>query len=174
MRDQEEVAAYEAKRDKLQNEGDALASELRDTYRECATRIIDVFELAKDFQARAHRTLGYPPSGSDTLRKFDNAVERLLEKVVLLNFVGEQIWPTPQASLGVAFVESMQFPSHTAGVGGVVGPGWETEEVREQFRARHDQEQERQRAAYTAMGKEQEDRINAEERERFLAARKNG
>ena len=142
--------------------------------REAATYILDVFERAKDFQSRASRVLGYPPSGSDTLRKFDNAVGRLLEKVVPLNFVGEQIWPPPQVSLGVAYVELMQFPSHTAGVNGPIGPGWETDEVRERFRVKHDQEQARQKEIYAEMSKEQEDRMNAEERERFLAARKNG
>jgi hypothetical protein len=101
-------------------------------------------------------------------------VERVLEKVVLLDFAGDQHWPPPQVSLGVAFVEAMQFPSHTAGVNGPIGRGWETDDVRAQFRARHEEEQERQRAAYENLSKEQEARSNAEERERFLAARRNG
>ena len=80
------------------------------------------------------------------------------------------LWPPPQVSMGVAYVSSMEFPSHTAGISGPIGPGWETEDVRARFRARHEQEQERQQAAYVEMSKQQEARINAEERERFAAA----
>jgi hypothetical protein len=71
-------------------------------------------------------------------------------------------------------VESMTFPSHTAGVNGPIGPGWEQEDVCALFRARHEQEMARQKAVYQGMAKEQKARINAEERERFLAARRNG
>jgi hypothetical protein len=82
------------------------------------------------------------------------------------------LWPPPQISMGAAYVASMEFPSHTAGISGPIGPGWETEEARERFRARHLQEQERQQAAYLKMSKEREDRINAEERERYSAAQR--
>ena len=171
VREKEEVADYEAKRDKLQAESDAISLELRETYSEAAQRIFDVFQRARDFQARASR-LGHPPSGVETLRRFDNAVERVLDKVTLIDFVGEIHWPPPQVSMGVSYVKSMTFPSYTAGVNGPVGPGWETEAVRERFRVRHAEDQERQRAVYENMGKEQEARSNAEERERFLAARR--
>jgi hypothetical protein len=171
-RAQEEVATYEAKRDELQAESDGIEQALRETYCDAAQRIFDVFERAKAFQARASRVLGYPPPGVQTLSKFDNSVERVMDKVTLIDFQDTQHWPPPQASLGVAFVEGITFPSHSAGVGGVVGPGWETEEVRQKFRARHEQEQERQKAIYAEMAKEQTDRGNAEERERFLAARR--
>jgi hypothetical protein len=140
----------------LQAESNAIQRELCDTYQEAAQRIIEVFEHAKEFQARASRILGYPPPGVSTLSKFDNAVERVLDRVTLLNFAGEQMWPPPQISMGVAYVASIQFPSHVAGINGPIGPGWETEEVRERFRAKHEEEQERQRAVYENLSKEQE------------------
>src|SRR4029077_17791600 len=85
-REQEQVADYEAKRDELQNESDAIEQALRKVYRESAQRIIEVFQRAKDFQARDSRTLGYPPPGVETLSRFDNSVQRVLEKVFLLDF----------------------------------------------------------------------------------------
>jgi hypothetical protein len=67
---------------------------------------------------------------------------------------------------------SQQFPAYTVGISGLIGPGWEDEEVQASFRARREKEQSRQAAVYLEMGKTQEDRINAEERERAAALQK--
>jgi hypothetical protein len=172
VRAQEEITAYEAKRDALQKEGDALQQELIDTYIDAASAICTLFQRAKHFQTRASSLLGYPPAGVDTLRKFDLGVQRVLEKVRLYDFADEQIWPPQASSLAVEFAQSLQYPSHVAGINGPIGPLWADEEVRARFRSRHEQEQERQKSYYEQTAKEQTDRANAEERDRFLATRR--
>ena len=136
-------------------------------------RIIAIFQRAKDFQV-PRLASRYPPPAPRRCSKFDNAVERVLEKVVLLNFVGEQIGPHRRHRWALRSFKSMQFPSHTAGVGGVIGPGWETEEVRNNSGSGTTKSRSDRKRPIRRLAKDQEERMNAEERERFLAARKNG
>jgi hypothetical protein len=79
------------------------------------------------------------------------------------------VWPPPQMAFGASYALSMEFPSHTGGVSGFIGPGWETEEMQERFQTEREKERQRQTTHYQQMSKQQEERINAEERERAVA-----
>jgi hypothetical protein len=78
--------------------------------------------------------------------------------------------PPPQPQPAVELLQSMSFPSHTRGIGGYIGPGWETEELRQRFRDEKAREQEQTAANFARMTKEQEERINREERERIAGS----
>jgi hypothetical protein len=111
------------------------------------------------------------PPNTATLRGFHPDLLRLLEKVQLFNFSGEQMWPPPNNNFAVAAVAAMSFPSLAhGGVGGPVGPGWELEENQRAFRAERERAREQQAKRFAQMTKEQEDRVNLEERQRFAAS----
>ena len=85
---------------------------------------------------------------------------------------GRQIWPPPQQSFAAAMVAGMAFPSHTRGIGGFIGPGWETEEMRQRFHQLNERDRADCAAYYQRETEKQEERQNAEERERFVNLRR--
>lgn len=58
---QEQVQTYVAKFRELAPERDALAAELRATYRDAADKLVDLFTRVRAFEQRARQALGNPP-----------------------------------------------------------------------------------------------------------------
>jgi hypothetical protein len=164
------VSKYATARDKLQLEGDALEQKLADSYFHAVETIVAVFKRATEFQDRAARELPSLPPNTATLRKFSIDITRLLEKVQLFDLDGEQLWPPPAVNFAVAAVAAMSFPELAHGTGNPIGPGWELPEAQAQFRAEKDKGRAQQAKRYADMTREQEQRQNAEERQRFAAS----
>jgi hypothetical protein len=79
--------------------------------------------------------------------------------------------PPREMPLGVAFSQSM-FPSHARGVGSYIGPGWETPELQERFRQESKRDRTAQAKHYTKLDKQEAERVNREERERFAQSQR--
>jgi hypothetical protein len=109
VRSSEAAAAYAAKRDALQSEGDALEAELIQTYQDCAEQIVSAFARAVAFQDRVRRELPSLPADVDAFRSFDPAIVRLLQNVVLVGADGKrQVWPQRSSTaFAVEFSQSM-------------------------------------------------------------------
>jgi hypothetical protein len=163
VRTREENVAFAATRDALQAESDAIEDELIGIYRECSERIIDVFERASAFQDRVRRKLPPVPPSVVAFRQFDDSVARLLKNVALVNLDGkQQLWPPLELSwnaTAAAFAQSMTVPDP--------GGHWADPDVQLRRRAAIMAEQEQIAAYHEQATKQQEERLNREERERF-------
>lgn len=168
VRAQEERKFYEAKRDELQAEADAIEDELIETYCDCAERMMDMFDRASDFRDRVRGELPFPPAGVDTFRKFDRSVHRLLNDVALVDLDGNQVWPPRSLrhgnpnSLAVLCAQSAVVPHP--------GPRWCDPDFQAQRRLEIEKEQATIARYHEQAAKAEEDRQNREERDRFNAA----
>jgi hypothetical protein len=161
VRKREQVAAYAAKRDALQAEADAIEEQLVQIYGECSERIVDAFERASAFQDRVRQELPAIPPGVAAFRKFDSSVARMLRDVVLAALDGRQtLWPQQSTGAFAAEFAQSMVVSHP-------GADWSHPNVLAQRRAEAEQVRRRQADYYQEQTKQQEERINREERERF-------
>jgi hypothetical protein len=170
VRAAEEIAAFTIKRDALQSDGDAIETELVETYSEAARQIVDVFARASAFRDRVRQELPAVPSGVAQFRKFAPSVSRLLGDVVLvaLDDGRHKLWPVKSSGAFAAeFAQAMTVPSHP-------GSDWGSAEVRAQRRKVVEAEQAGIARHMAEATQQQEDRLNAEARERAAAMRHTG
>jgi hypothetical protein len=173
VRDDEERTAWLAELDALKPERDALAEELREVYPDAVTKIVDLFvRIAENDKALSERLQGRPAGvmgrllsaelHARGLESFSNNMPSLLTAVHLIDLdTGRQIWPPPQPSMAAAFA-AIAMPSY--------GRRFTADWWKDTERRAAAQRVEQQRIAdyYARTTKEQEDRENAEARERFL------
>jgi hypothetical protein len=174
VRDDEERTAWLAELDALKPERDALAEELREVYPDAVTKIVDLFvRITENDKALSERLQGRPAGvmgrllsaelHARGLDSFSNNMPSLLTAVHLIDLdTGRQIWPPPQPSMAAAFA-AIAMPSY----GRRFGADWWKDNERRAAAQRV--EQQRIADYYARTTKEQEDRENAEARERFLA-----
>ena len=153
---------------------DALAEELRDVYPEVTRKIADLVEriaannkkldeLNRTRPQSVHRYLRSVELASRGLDSFSDNKPSFLTSICLFDWdTGRQICPPPRQSLGEAFAATMMPASDQR-----FSADWWKE--REEGAARQRAEQQRIADNYARMTKEQEDRENAEARERFIA-----
>jgi hypothetical protein len=170
VRDDEERTAWLAELDALKPERDALAEELREVYPDAVTKIVDLFvRIAENDKALSERLQGRPAGvmgrllsaelHARGLESFSNNMPSLLTAVHLIDLdTGRQIWPPPQPSMAAAFA-AIAMPSY--------GRRFTADWWKDTERRAAAQRVEQQRIA-DCTTKEQEDRENAEARERFL------
>jgi hypothetical protein len=156
--ERERVAAYLAKRAELAPERDRLEQEFTAGFPELCGKLLELFGRLRDFQNRARIALANPPSGVSVLEPIQGAA--VLDKVTLFDFENKQTWPPPQANFASDFVQSMPLPL-------AVGASWTDPATRERRRRELEAEAQRIGAFHEQQTREQESRINAEERERF-------
>jgi hypothetical protein len=173
VRDDEERTAWLAELDALKPERDALAEELREVYPDAVSKIVDLFvritendkALSERLQGRPAGVMGRLLSAELHARGFDsfsNNMPSLLTAVHLIDLdTGRQIWPPPKPSMAAAFA-AIAMPSY----GRRFGADWWKDNERRAAAQRA--EQQRIADYYARTTKEQEDRENAEARERFL------
>jgi hypothetical protein len=173
VRDDEERTAWLAELDALKPERDALAEELREVYPDAVTKIVDLFvRITENDKALSERLQGRPAGvmgrllsaelHARGLDSFSNNMPSLLTAVHLIDLdTGRQIWPPPQPSMAAAFA-AIAMPSY--------GRRFSADWWKDNERRAAAQRVEQQRIAdyYARTTKEQEDRENAEARERFL------
>src|SRR5262249_547588 len=167
-----EKAAWLTKYDALKRERDALAEELREVYPDAARAIANLFgriatnnealaELHRDRPARVEQQhLRSAELHARGLESF--STPSLLTSVHLFDWdTGHQICPPPRPSMASAFA-AVEPPHHSHRFS---ADWWKDNERRA---AAQRVEQQRTADYYARMTKEQEDRENAEARERFL------
>jgi hypothetical protein len=158
---QEALAAYRAKQTELAPERDALQRELAETYQAAASKLVDLFTRIRAFQQRAQQALGNPPPGVEPLPALDGT--RVLDTCVLPEFAqpDRNAWPLP-SSFASDFATSMRFDTHP-------GQHWTDPDVQQRRRAELEAEQQKNAEYHQAAAREQEARVNRQERERFSA-----
>ena len=170
----EREADWLAEYDALKVLRDALAEELRDVYPEVARKIADLVEriaavdrkLDELNRTRPHSVQRYLRSvelHSRGLDSFSANTPSFLTSICLFDWdTGRQICPPPRQSLGAAFAATLMPASDQR-----FSADWwkESEEGAARQRAR----QQSMADFYARTTKEQEDRENAEARERFVA-----
>ena len=171
---QEQATGWLAEHDRLKDERDTLAEELREVYQNVVTQIIDLFgRIAANDEALSglHRTR---PTGMKQhllsaelhargLDSFTRDTPSLLTSVHLFDWdSGHQNWPPQRPPMAAAFAVTM-VPTYGRRC---TADWWMDNEQRAA-----EQRAERQRVTdyYERTKKEQEARENAEARERFLA-----
>jgi hypothetical protein len=160
----ESVAAYLVKRDALASERDALQTEFIAEYETLSGKLLALFGRLRDFQQRAQIALADPPAGVRGLDGFTAATLRLLEQTKLLDLeTGKEIWPPLQQPFAVVMVESMRFNPDVR-----FSPEWWRAGEQRAEAARI--ENERTGIRFEEMKRSQEERMNREEKENFLAA----
>jgi hypothetical protein len=184
VHEQEQIAARLAKHeaewltehDALKHERDALAEELREVYPDAASKIANLFgRIAINDRALAKLHLHRPARVERYLRPAEQharGLERfnqnsLLASVRLFDWdTGRQICPPPQPSMASAFAATSMVACDRR-----FSADWAKENERRAAGRRA--EQQRIADYYARTKKEQEDRENAEARERFLAQPQN-
>jgi hypothetical protein len=181
-------------RDKL---ADAIASEARErwsadyrrvrqkrdeavtlfkTYSEHAEAIARVFALAEQVDREVSRINGSAPDGihdrlrsveleARNLERFARDQPEIAKTLQLPDFVGSNrmLWPrTSAGSLAAEFAQSMIAPDHP-------GPRWGDDDTRQERRREFEKETQRLGEFYQEQTAAQEERENAEERERFAS-----
>jgi hypothetical protein len=169
-------AAWLTKYDALKHERDALAEELCEVYPDAASRIANLFgRIAINDRALAGLRLDRPTGVEPCLRSAEahaRGPERfnqnsLLASVRLFDWdTGHQICPPPQPSMASAFAATSMVACDRR----FSADWWKDNERRAAGRRA---EQQRIADYYARTKKEQEDRQNAEARERFLAQPQN-
>jgi hypothetical protein len=174
VHDQEQATAWLAEHDARKHERDALAGELREVYPDVVTKLMDLFvRITANDEAlsQLHRVR---PTGMTQhllsaelhargLDSFTGDTPSLLTSVYLFDWdSGRQNWPPQRPPMAVAFAATM-VPTYGRRC---TADWWMNNEQRAA-----EQRAERQRVTdyYERTKKEQEDRQNAEARERFLA-----
>jgi hypothetical protein len=179
VHEQEQTAAWLAKHeaawltehDVLKHERDALAEELREVYPDAASKIAALFSridindkaLGKLHLHRPARVERYLRSAEQHARgpeRFN--YNSLLASVRLFDWdTGHQIWPLPQSSMASVFAATSMVACDRR-----FSADWAKENERRAAGRRA--EQQRIADYYERTKKEQEDRENAEARERFM------
>jgi hypothetical protein len=171
---EEQATGWLAEHDRLKGERDALAEELREVYPDAVSKIMDLFvrittndeALSALHRARSHGVEQHLLSAELHARGLDSFTRdtpSLLTSVHLFDFdSGCQSWPPRQPSIAEAFAATM-VPSY--------GRRYSADWAKDNEARAAAQQAERQRMAdyYARTKKEQEDRQNAEARERFIA-----
>ena len=131
VQQQEEIAAYLAKRDELKLERDTLEQELTEVYTRAAGEIVALFQRVDQFKRRAQQQLGNPPPGVHG-QAIDGV--RVLDNCVLPDFAhpDRNVWPPP-STFAATFVESMGVPPHP-------GAAWCDPEIQQRQRAERETE----------------------------------
>ena len=157
---QEAVQEYLAKRNALASERDALEQELRETYQDAATKLINLFARVRAFKQSAQHQLGDPPANVEPLPALAGA--HLLDKVQLFEFdSGQQTFPPP-STFASDYVSSMRFDTHP-------GAAWSDPEIQQRQRAERETERQHNAAYHERAAREQLARQNKELKEQFLA-----
>jgi hypothetical protein len=148
-------------------------------YQQHAEAIVHMFAVAAEVDREVSRINGNAPDGEHrrlrsveltarTMTQFTRDNPSLSQTVQLRdwNCSGKSLWPlTSSGSLAAAFADAMTVPYSP-------GAAWSDPEVREQRRKEGDREKQRIGEHYAKMTKEQEERLNAEERDRVAALRR--
>jgi hypothetical protein len=168
----EQATGWVAEHERLKGERDALAEELRELYPDAVSKIMDLFvriNANNEALSRLHRAR---PTGMKQhllsaelhargLDHFSTDNPSLLDSTRLIDWVsGREVWPPAQTPLAVLVAASVPLSPYR-------GADW----WKDNERRAAEQRAERQRMAdyYERTKKEQEDRQNAEARERFIA-----
>jgi hypothetical protein len=171
---QEQATGWLAEHDRLKDERDALAEELREVYPDAVSKLVDLFgriiannEALSDLhQARPSGVRQHLLSSELQARGLDGFTRdtpSILTSVHLLDWEsGRQAWPPQRPPMAAAFAATM-VPAYGRRC---TADWWMDNEQRVV-----EQRAERQRMAdyYARTKKEQEARENAEARERFIA-----
>jgi hypothetical protein len=171
---QDEVAAWHADADVRESERDELSEELRKVLPDAWAKVTDLFvrmiahdealsELHQARPAGVHRHLLSAELHARGLNSFTRATPSLLTLVHLIDLEsGRQVWPPPRRSIAAAFAAAE--PPHDS-------RRFSADWAMDNERRAAAQEAERQRIAefYAQQTRQQEDRENAEARERFAA-----
>jgi hypothetical protein len=161
--EQETAAAYLEKFDQFVPERDTLEKEFATQYQELANKLLELFARVRDFQNRVRATLADPPAGVPVLQPISGA--SLLEKVTLLDLdTGKPLWPPPAVPLGVTLAQGIQF-----GFDPRFSSHWGDARLREQRIAEAERENEATAARFAAMAREQDERVNREAKEAWMA-----
>ncbi len=170
---QEQATAWLTEFEVMKRGRDALAEELCQVYPDMVAKVVDVFlrivendqALSKFHQARPAGVSGQLVSAELHARGLDRITRdkpSLLDSVHLIDWEsGREIWPPPRPSMAAAFAsvimpyDRQRFSADWA-------------KYNERHAAAQREEQQRMAEYYARMTKEQEDRENAEARERFL------
>jgi hypothetical protein len=174
LRNEEETTAWLADLEALKPERDALAEELREVYPDAVAKIVDLFvritandkALSEVLQARPAGVMGRLLSAelhARGLDRFTRDMPSLLTAVHLVDLdTGRQVWPPPKPPLAVACA-AIAMPRFTA--------DWAKDNERRT--AGQQAEQRRMADYYARTTRDQEERENAEARERFAASQRN-
>jgi hypothetical protein len=174
----EQEAAWLTKYDALKRERDALAEELPEVYPDAARKIANLFgriavnnealaALHRDRPARLEQHLRSAELHACGLESFSYNTPSLLTSVHLFDWdTGHQVWPPPRPSMASAFAATAMPACDRR---------FTADWAKDNERRAAAQRVEQQRIAdyYARTTKEQEDRENAEARERFLAQPQN-
>ncbi len=152
------------------------------TYQEAAGKLTALFTRIKDFQRRAQEALSDPPAGCDVLKGIDGV--QVLDAVVLSDRAQGhrracrsstpwscRISPIP-SGLVAAAVEFCRHVRTKHDRAAAPGPRLVRSRVSRMPRAELEATQERKAAYHVQAAKAEEDRINKELKERFLARRR--
>jgi hypothetical protein len=174
LREQEEATAWLAELDAFKPERDALAEELCGLYPDVVTKIVDLFVRINANDTALSGLLQKRPAGvmehllsaelhARGLDSFSNNTPSLRKAVHLIDWeTGREIWPPPKPSMASAFAAmNMRGPGHR----------FTADWAKDNERRAAAQQAERQRMAdfYRRLDQEQDERENAEARERFVA-----
>jgi hypothetical protein len=174
LRADEEATAWLAELDAFKPERDALAGELRELYPDAVAQIVDLFVRIKANDEALSDLLQKRPPGvmehllsaelhARGLDSFSRDMPSLLTSVHLVDWdSGREIWPPPRPSMASAFAATA-IPGNDRRFTG----DWAKDN--EQRAAAQQAERQRMADFYRRLDQEQEDRENAEARERFLA-----
>jgi hypothetical protein len=150
-------------------------------YPEHAQAIADMFALAENIDKEISRINGSAPEGVHTrlkpvelqargLDRFDRYHPSLIATVELgcWEDSSRNLWPLRHSnSLAVAVAASMIIPYHPGG-------SWADPDVQAQRREEIDKQQREMAAYHEQAARDQEERLNREERERFATAQESG
>jgi hypothetical protein len=170
------VGEYEAEAQVLDEESIQLAQELRETYPPAHNKLSNLFTRIAAHRQRISALHQRRPPGVESVRdpeliarnldRFDRERPSLLAEVHLLDLdSGRQAWPPPQPLMAAVVAASMLPAS-----GRCFSSDWWKD--REEGAARQRAEQQRLADYYARTTKEQEERENAEARERFAASQR--
>jgi hypothetical protein len=166
---------------RVATERDALAREFADTYPAIVAKLADLFGR----MAACDLKCAEVNSSASALRCEQRRLIRcelhargleafsrdyrpeIAKAVVLPDFVESDrtVWPPKQPSMAVAYAETLMVPAHP-------GSHWADDDVRRQRRKESEKEQRRISDFYQEQTASQEDRLNAEERQRFDVLRR--
>jgi len=150
----------------------ALAKEFRDTYPSMAKQLVELLQRIAACDRESSAINGDAPDNefrrlsrvellARELEQFSSETPSIIQNVTLPDWTGSAFWPLPQTSMASAFAAVVP-PHHSHRFS---GDWWKENERRA---AAQRVEQQRIADYYARTTKEQEDRENAEARERFL------
>jgi hypothetical protein len=174
----EQAAEWRATASELIGEGNELADELRKTYAASVGKLVDVFTRIADYKRRRDACYSNRPDQigdqlpepellARDLNGFTITTPSLLEQTKLFDFeTGSQIWPRAQLPIGVIMAQSVQAMAMAQDREQFSPFWWRAAQRRA---AAHKVETEQQDARLRQMAAEQEERLNRELKETFVA-----